>query len=193
MKSMSPQSPIRVPDDFEHEFPGASRSAAEVAANLIRVAADFETQVERRIRDIAGLSTSGQQTLAILEGAGEPLAAHVIAERLLVRSASMTSLLDTLEGRGVIERRPHPTDRRKILVHLTDQGREIVDKTLPALHAIFTAAIRDLSEPDREQLIASLTILRTSLHELAEQPAPTSKGRRKRRSDGRRSAPRTRQ
>jgi DNA-binding MarR family transcriptional regulator len=190
---MSPQSPIRVPDDFEHEFPGASRSAAEVAANLIRVAADFETQVERRIRDIAGLSTSGQQTLAILEGAGEPLAAHVIAERLLVRSASMTSLLDTLEGRGVIERRPHPTDRRKILVHLTDQGREIVDKTLPALHAIFTAAIRDLSEPDREQLIASLTILRTSLHELAEQPAPTSKGRRKRRSDGRRSAPRTRQ
>jgi DNA-binding MarR family transcriptional regulator len=183
---VSPQPPIRVPDDFEREFPGASRSAAEVAANLIRAAADFETQVERRIRDIAGLSTSGQQTLAILEGAGEPLAGHVIAERLLVRSASMTSLLDTLEGRGFIERRPHPTDRRKVLIHLTDQGREVVDTTLPALHVIFTAAIRDLSEPDRERLIASLTTLRTSLHELADQPAPTSKGRRTRRPDPRR-------
>jgi DNA-binding MarR family transcriptional regulator len=187
MKSVSPP-PIRVPSDFEREFPGASRSAAEVAANLIRVAADFETQVERRIREIAGLSTSGQQTLAILEGAGEPLAGHVIAERLLVRSASMTSLLDTLEGRGLIERHPHPTDRRKILIHLTDQGHMIVDQTLPALHAIFTAAIRDLSESDRAQLITSLTTLRTRLHELADQPAPTSKGRRKRRPDGRLSA-----
>jgi DNA-binding MarR family transcriptional regulator len=152
------------------------------------VAADFETQVARRIRDIAGLSTSGQQTLAILEGAGEPIAAHVIAERLLVRSASMTSLLDTLEGRGLIERHPHPTDRRKVLIHLTDQGREVVDQTLPALHAIFTAAIRDLSESDREQLVTSLTTLRTRLQQLADQPAPTSRARRKRRPDGRLSA-----
>jgi len=91
----------------------------------------------------------------------------------------MTSLLDTLEGRGLIERHPHPTDRRKILIHLTDQGREIVDQTLPALHATFTAAARDLSEPDREQLITSLTTLRTRLHELAGQPPPPSKGRRK--------------
>jgi DNA-binding MarR family transcriptional regulator len=182
MDPVSPLSPIRMSRGFEREFPGASRSAAEVAANLIRVAADFEIQVEQRLREIAGLSTSAQQTLAILEGAGEPLAGHVIAERLLVRSASMTSLLDTLEGRGLVERHPHPSDRRKVLIHLTDQGREIVDQTLPALHAIFTAAIRDLGESDRERLITSLTTLRTRLHELAAQPSPTSKGRRKRRT-----------
>jgi DNA-binding MarR family transcriptional regulator len=174
---------IRVPDDFEREFPGASRSAAEVAANLIRVARDFEAEVARRLREIAGLSTSAQQALAILEGAGEPLASHVIAERMIVSSASMTSLLDTLERRGLIERRPHPTDRRKILIELTDQARGIVDETLPVIHATITAAVRDLTEPEREQLIISLTTVYARLRELADRPPPTPKPRRRRRAN----------
>jgi DNA-binding MarR family transcriptional regulator len=173
---------IRVPADFEREFPGASRSAAEVAANLIRVARDLEAEIARRPREIAGLSTSAQQTLAILEGAGEPLASHVIAERLIVSSASMTSLLDTLERRGLVERHPHPSDRRKILIELTEQGREIVDKSLPAIHATITAAVEDLDEPERQQLIASLASMYVRLGELASRPPPTPKPRRKRRS-----------
>jgi DNA-binding MarR family transcriptional regulator len=111
---------IRVPADFEAEFPGASRSASEVAANLSRTATALVSAVERWPRETANLSASAFQTLAILEGASEPLPAHVIAERLIVRSASMTSLLDTLERRGLVERHPHPSDRRKILVHLPD-------------------------------------------------------------------------
>lgn len=35
----------------------------------------------------------------------------------------MTSLFDTLERRGLIERDPHPVDRRKVLIRLTDEGR----------------------------------------------------------------------
>ena len=35
----------------------------------------------------------------------------------------MTSLLDTLEGRGLVERHPHPSDRRKVLIHLTAEAR----------------------------------------------------------------------
>ncbi len=46
----------------------------------------------------------------------------------------MTSLLDTLETRGLVERQPHPTDRRKVLIQQTDQAREIVDRMLPAAH-----------------------------------------------------------
>src|SRR5947208_10013388 len=96
--------PLRVGDDFEDEFPGASRSAAEVSANLVRTSDAFLAELHRRRREIADLSPSAFQALAVLEGAGEPLSGHVIAERLLVSSASMTSLLDTLERRGLIER-----------------------------------------------------------------------------------------
>ena len=120
---MTDVAPIRVPADFEREFPGASRSAAEVAANLVRTADALLAEFERRRREIADLSASVFQALAILEGADEPLAGHVIAERLLVSSASMTSLLDTLERRGLIERHGHPDDRRKVLIHLTDEAQ----------------------------------------------------------------------
>lgn len=57
----------------------------------------------------------------------------------------MTSLFDTLERRGLIERDPHPVDRRKVLIRLTDEGRAIVDQMLPIVHAASTEAFADLS------------------------------------------------
>lgn len=179
---MSDVTAIRVPADFEKEFPGASRSAAEVAANLVRASDAFLAELERRRREIADLSASAFQALAILEGAGEPLAGHVIAERLLVSSASVTSLLDTLEARGLVERHAHPTDRRKILVHLTDDAREIVDRMLPTVHAAATDALGDLSEGEREQLITSLATIRARLAVVSTQPPSTPKPRRNRRT-----------
>jgi len=47
------------------------------------------------------LSPSARQVLAVVEGAGEPLEPSVIAERVLITTGSMTSLLDNLEKRGL--------------------------------------------------------------------------------------------
>ncbi len=102
-----------------------------------------------------------------------------MAERLLVSSASMTSLLDTLERRGLIERRPHPVDRRKVLIRLTDEGREIVDRMLPVVHAASTEAFADLSERDREQLIDMLSVVRARLADVSSVPPPSAKPRRR--------------
>jgi DNA-binding MarR family transcriptional regulator len=172
---------IRVPADFENEFPGASRSAAEVAANLVRTSNAFLAEIDRWPRERADLSASAFQTLAILEGAGEPLAPHVIADQLLVSSASMTSLLDTLERRGLVERHRHPNDRRKLLVHLSNEARGTVDQMLPVIHAVITAAVGDLSETECERLIKSLTAIWIHLGEVSSEPIPTPKARRTRR------------
>jgi DNA-binding MarR family transcriptional regulator len=172
-------SSIRVPADFESEFPGASRSAAEVAANLAQASMGLVAQIERPPREAHGLSASAFQTLAILDGAGEPLPGHVIAERLLVSSASMTSLVDTLERRGLVERRPHPTDRRKVLIHLTPEAQRIVDQQLPAIHAVITKAISTLPESDREHLLTSLTAIQAQLNLTAREPLPSAKPRRR--------------
>ncbi len=170
---------ISVPAHFEHEFPGASRSAAEVAATLVGTATALETAIGRPPRQAANLSTSAFQTLAILDGAGGPLPSVVIAERLLVSTASMTSLLDTLERRGLIERRPHPTDGRKILVELTPLAQPIIDVQLPVIHAVITQAIGDVPEDDRERLLRSLVLIRTRLEQMADEPLPKAKARRK--------------
>jgi DNA-binding MarR family transcriptional regulator len=174
-------STIRVPADFESEFPGASRSASEVAVNLAQAQLVVLAEIERPIREAHGLSASAFQTLAILDGAGEALPGHVIATRLIVSSASMTSLVDTLERRGLVERRPHPTDRRKVLIALTANGQRIVDQHLPVIHAVINRAISTLTESDRAHLLASLTTIRAHVSQISGQPLPPTKPRRKRR------------
>jgi DNA-binding MarR family transcriptional regulator len=106
------------------------------------------------------LSPAGRQALAVLEGADRPLSPTTIAERLLVTTASMTSLLDTLEGRGFITRSPDPDDRRKVLVTLTENGRHVVDEFLPHVVALQTALMAGLTESQRRQLLESLAAIR---------------------------------
>lgn len=52
-----------------------------------------------------------------------PMTVGALASRLDIRTASATVLVDRLVAAGRAERRPHPTDRRSTLVHLTPAGR----------------------------------------------------------------------
>jgi DNA-binding MarR family transcriptional regulator len=133
---------------FETEFPGASASANAVVRAIVTTGSlllDAMAAVERR----HGLSNAAAQTLAIIEGAGEPLAPSIIAERLMITTGSMTSLLDTLERRGMVRRRAHPSDRRRLLVELTDDGEALVNAFLPEIVAVQTALVAALSETER--------------------------------------------
>jgi len=67
--------------------------------------------------------------------------------QLVVSSADMTLLPGTLEWRGLAGRRPHPTDRRKKLIHLTGGAQDIADQMLPAIHTVIAHAISDLPSP----------------------------------------------
>ena len=110
-----------------------------------------------------GLSAAGRQALAVLEGAGRPLSPTTISERLLVTTASVTSLLDTLERRGLVARLRDPDDRRKLLVSLTEEGRQIVDQFLPEVVALQTAVMAGLSEAERQRLLRSLAAIREAV------------------------------
>jgi DNA-binding MarR family transcriptional regulator len=176
---MSSTEAIRVGGGFSAEFPGAVASSAEAAANLVRTATELLNELQRRRTAIAPVSASAFQALAVIEGAGEPLPSHVIADRLLVSTASMTSLLDTLERRGFAARLPHPNDRRKILVEITDDGRRVVDRMLPVVHAADTEAFSGLTETERQVMIDVLTRVRGKVSEMAASEPVPPKPRRK--------------
>jgi DNA-binding MarR family transcriptional regulator len=121
-----------------------------------------------------GLSAAGRQALAIIDGAGEPLAPTTIAERLIVTTATVTSLLDTLERRGLVVRQPDPADRRKLLVSITDEARHVVDQFLPEVVALQTAVMTGLGEPERKRLLRSLAVIGAGL--IAVDPQSTVAG-----------------
>jgi DNA-binding MarR family transcriptional regulator len=166
------ESTLRVPETFEREFPGCDPRAAEALVNLVRLASECLDEVARRRRHLADLSASGFEALAVLDGAGEPLPPSVIAERLLVTTASMTSLIDTLVARGYALRNPHPSDRRKVLVDITDTGREVVDRVLPVVHLAATEIFADVDPRTLERFVETCGQLRAGVAQLASRPVP---------------------
>lgn len=127
--------------------------------NVIRLSDVITDAINARLRT-RDLHLAAVQALAVLEGADGPLTPNEINANLHLTSGSVTSLLDRLEQRGLVTRGPHPTDRRKVLVHLTDAGREIVDWHLPEAVAIETA-LCDVLTP--EQLIELSQLVETVL------------------------------
>jgi len=146
--------------------------------NLARTASLFMTELDRRRHTVVDLSASASQILTTLEGAGEPLPPYVIAKRLLVTTATMTTLLDTLERRGFVRRTPHPGDQRKLLIDITDAGREVVDALLPRIHAGNQEIFVVLAEEEREVFIRVLARLRGRLEKLLEDPVQGGPGMR---------------
>jgi MarR family transcriptional regulator, 2-MHQ and catechol-resistance regulon repressor len=159
-QTRGPEPLIRVGDDFEDEYPGASALATECYANLWRAAELLMGLHNRHTAERYQLSPSARGVLAVVEGAGQPLEPSVIAERLVVTTGSMTSLLDNLEKRGLVRRLPHPSDRRRLLIDITPEAQAIVDEFLPAFHArerdVVTAALTTSEQRTLLRLLAKL-------------------------------------
>lgn len=134
----------------------------------------------RHTLDRYQLSPSARGVLAVVEGAGEPLEPSVIAQRIVVTTGSMTSLLDNLEKRGLVRRLPHPEDRRKLLIDITPQAQTIVDELLPSLHArerdVMDAA---LSTTEQRSLLRLLAKLQQAALDAGSTPAPEGMIRRR--------------
>jgi DNA-binding MarR family transcriptional regulator len=172
-QTRGPEPLIRVGDDFEDEYPGASALATECYANLVRAADLLLGLHNRHTSDRYQLSASARSVLAVVEGASQPLEPSVIAERLMVTTGSMTSLLDNLEKRGLVCRLPHPSDRRKLLIDITPEAQAIVDEFLPAFHArerdVVTAA---LTTSEQRTLLRLLAKLQQAGADAISAPAP---------------------
>ena len=171
----------RVGDDFEDEYPGASALATECFANLFQAGDLLMELHNRQTREDFQLSPSARQVLAVVEGAGQPLEPSVIADRLLITTGTMTSVLDTLEKRGLIRRMPHPDDRRKLLVDITPHAQAILDDLLPSLHAREHQVISNaLSIREQRELLQLVAKVQHAALEAQSAPIHSASSRQKR-------------
>ncbi|HLW68925.1 MAG TPA: MarR family transcriptional regulator [Gemmataceae bacterium] len=58
------------------------------------------------------------------------LRVSVLSERLLIRPASVTGVVDRLERAGLVAREADPTDHRAKFIRLTKEGRQLVERVL---------------------------------------------------------------
>lgn len=147
---------------FAREFPSGEASATECAQNLMLASSRFINADTRAMRR-HGLSLAARILLATLEGAGQPLPANVLGERLLVSGASITSLVDTLERRGLVRRVRPDHDRRLVLIELTDAAQPVIDAYLAEVTALHAAEFSIFTTEEREQLTDLLARLSAHL------------------------------
>jgi MarR family transcriptional regulator, lower aerobic nicotinate degradation pathway regulator len=75
-----------------------------------------------------------------------------LARLLGLDKSSVTGLVDRAERRGLVTRVPSTTDRRAVLVSLTDEGRSLVSQAAARFAADVSAMLGPLPPPDREAL-----------------------------------------
>ncbi|GIH63512.1 MarR family winged helix-turn-helix transcriptional regulator [Microbispora siamensis] len=86
-----------------------------------------------------------------------------LATAAMVSSAALTNRVDRLVARGLVHREVAPTNRRMVLITLTDEGREVVDALLEGHVANEERLLSGLTDEDRERLSGLLSKLLTSL------------------------------
>jgi DNA-binding MarR family transcriptional regulator len=88
--------------------------------------------------------------------------------------SSMVSTIDELEAKGLVERRPHPTDRRAYALHITDPGREALTRGRKVAGEAQRELLAPLSDVERETLQGLL--LRLSGFDSESAPGPGGVG-----------------
>ena len=153
---------IKLPEDFGDRYPGASEKATESAMNLVHTADLILKHITTLVQPF-DLTPSSGLVLGVLADAGAPLPPNQIAERLILSRASVTSLLDSLERRGYVRRLPHTSDRRMLLIALTDAGRKVAHEFRVVVHQHQKAWLGVLTEQEQDQLIGALHRLQAAL------------------------------
>lgn len=108
---------------------------AELDRDMCRLVHQFAQKLGNNARRVAEeLGLTATQVIALRE-LSEPITARELAGRMVCEPSNVTFVLDRLEQQGLIERRPHPTDRRAKQIVLTQDGRRCRIQVLERMSA----------------------------------------------------------
>lgn len=114
---------------------------------IIRAVGLYSRELLRR----RNLTTSQLAALRQLARHGR-LSAGDVARGISVSQATITGVLDRLERRELVTRSRDPEDRRRVVIDLTEAGREVVATSPPPLHERFVMRLAELPEAERHEI-----------------------------------------
>jgi len=106
-----------------------------------------------------GLSLTEALVMARLAKDG-PATTADLARAEGMKPQSMGTTIAALEERGLVERKPHPTDGRQVNIELTDKGIAVRKSAKDAKRTWLAQAIAQLDEPERETLFKAGEIIK---------------------------------
>jgi MarR family transcriptional regulator for hemolysin len=137
----------------------------EILFELLDVARALRTYVDQRARE-HGMTRAQWAVLARLER-DEGMMQTEMAEALEIQPISLVRLVDRLCEQGLVERRPHPTDRRANCLYLTDAGRDRLIEMVPLAREISANVLASFSEQDVAEFLRRLVSLKGNIRSAA--------------------------
>jgi DNA-binding MarR family transcriptional regulator len=116
------------------------------------------TAAAERVLAPLGIKPHHYGVLVVLEAAGVATQ-HAVGERLGIDKSTMTVVGDFLEGRGLVERRRNPVNRRAYELTLTEAGRDVLARAEPLIAAAQAELLDPLDASERAELHALLVRL----------------------------------
>lgn len=113
------------------------------------------SHIAERSIEAAGLGLTDFAALEALLHKG-PLTITEIQGKVLLASGSMTAAVDRLEKKGLIKRGPAPNDRRAKVLHLTAEGRRVVESAFSGHAAELESAMAVLNPNEKRELYGLL-------------------------------------
>jgi DNA-binding MarR family transcriptional regulator len=139
------------------------RTDSGLAASLRVSVARLHRRLRMEHADDVGVSFGALAVLSLLRREGDHTIGQLAAAER-VRPPSMTRTVTYLEGEGLVERRPHPTDGRQVVISLTEQGEELLAAERRRRDAWLARRLRELTPDERAALRQAAPILERLSH-----------------------------
>ncbi|OEU62244.1 MAG: MarR family transcriptional regulator [Desulfobacterales bacterium S5133MH16] len=88
-----------------------------------------------------------------------PLPPSKIANHMMVKSSTVTGVVDRLEKKGFAERMRNSPDRRVITIQLTEAGKKLAQNAPPPIQQKVVDALKQTENAKKEQIVRSLNML----------------------------------
>jgi len=136
-----------------------SRTASGAAlAPMLRDAIARLNRRLRQTRPLGDLTQTQLSALTSLDLAGA-MSPRELAEAERVQPPTMTGIVAKLEARGLVQRTPHPTDGRQVILAPTPAGRAVLAGYREARDAWLADRLAGLSAAERDTLARAVEIV----------------------------------
>jgi len=116
----------------------------------------IERHVRAKLRESFATTLPRFDLLAQLDRAPDGLAMGELSSRLMVTNGNVTALADALVREGLVQREPHPGDRRSLRLRLSPAGKQLFDAMTPAHEVWIDEMMAGLSRRELAQLMGLL-------------------------------------
>ncbi|GAO53266.1 MarR family winged helix-turn-helix transcriptional regulator [Novosphingobium sp. MD-1] len=118
---------------------------------ILLLAKMIDRVTSQHVREKAAMSLAEWRVISHVELMGQ-CSASEIADAAFVDRAEVSRAVGVLEGRGLIQREPHPRNRKSSLISLTEEGKRIYASVREERSGMYEDWLGDLSADERRQL-----------------------------------------